>query len=149
VSKGNLVWGIDIGTGKVAVSLIEHDTKGAFFVRNVGVAGSQGVKRGTIHGYELLNTSLARALKQASEGQKIRGVIPAFINLSGENIIVRRPTFKVAVSGKVPKVKKDEIDKLEKQMKKAAKDLDFEKAAELRDKITELKKRHLGLKIVA
>ena len=47
MSKGNLVWGIDIGTGKVAVSLIEHDTKGAFFVRNVGVAGSQGVKRGT------------------------------------------------------------------------------------------------------
>jgi cell division protein FtsA len=120
VSKGNLVWGIDIGTGKVAVSLIEHDSKGAFFVRSVGVAGSQGVKRGTIHGYELLNTSLGRALKQASEGQKIHGAIPAFINLSGENIIVRRPTFKVAIKGKVPKVKKNEIETLAKQVSKDA-----------------------------
>ncbi len=120
MAKGKLVWGIDIGTGKVAVSLIEYDDKGAFFVRGVGVAGSQGVKRGTIHGYELLNTSLGRALKQASEGQKIRGGIPAFINLSGENIFVRRPTFKTGSSGRDPKVKKNDIENLQKQNRKDA-----------------------------
>jgi excinuclease ABC subunit B len=36
-----------------------------------------------------------------------------------------------------------EIDKLEKAMRKAAKDLDFEKAADLRDKILELKKAQI------
>jgi len=36
-----------------------------------------------------------------------------------------------------------EIERLEKQMKKAAKALDFEKAAELRDQVLELKKRHI------
>ncbi|MCB9255253.1 MAG: excinuclease ABC subunit UvrB [Bdellovibrionaceae bacterium] len=38
-----------------------------------------------------------------------------------------------------------ELDRLEKQMKKAAKNLQFEKAAELRDQIVELKRRQLGL----
>ncbi len=38
------------------------------------------------------------------------------------------------------------IAKLEKQMKKAAKDLDFEKAAKLRDRVLELKKKDMGIK---
>lgn len=41
------------------------------------------------------------------------------------------------------------IEKLEKDMKKAARDLDFEKAAELRDQVVALKRRQVGLKIVA
>jgi excinuclease ABC subunit B len=41
-----------------------------------------------------------------------------------------------------------EIERVEKAMRKAAKDLEFEKAAELRDKLTELKKRQMGLELV-
>lgn len=41
------------------------------------------------------------------------------------------------------------IEKLEKEMKKAAKNLDFEKAAELRDQVVALKRRQVGLKVVA
>jgi excinuclease ABC subunit B len=41
-----------------------------------------------------------------------------------------------------------EIDRVEKAMRKAAKDLDFEKAAELRDRLTELKKRQMGLEVL-
>jgi excinuclease ABC subunit B len=42
-----------------------------------------------------------------------------------------------------PKKLPKEIDKLEKMMKKAAKDLDFEKAAQMRDQLIELKKMQL------
>lgn len=41
------------------------------------------------------------------------------------------------------------IEKLDKQMKKAAKDLDFEKAAELRDEIIRLKRKQMGMMVVA
>ena len=39
-----------------------------------------------------------------------------------------------------------EMDRIEKQMRKAAKDLDFEKAADLRDKLLRLKKQMMGLR---
>jgi len=42
-----------------------------------------------------------------------------------------------------------EVERLEKAMKKAAKDLEFEKAAELRDKLLTLKKRQMGIKTSA
>lgn len=45
--------------------------------------------------------------------------------------------------GIAPEKIPSEIDKLEKEMRKAAKDLDFEKAASLRDKILALKKEHI------
>jgi excinuclease ABC subunit B len=38
-----------------------------------------------------------------------------------------------------------ELDKVEKMMKKAAKNLEFEKAATLRDRLFQLKKHHLGI----
>ncbi len=62
--------------------------------------------------------------------------------------------FEVSISKKKGKAVPDkdvpkEIDKLEKLMKKAAHDLDFEKAAELRDELTLLKRRQLGLLVVA
>jgi excinuclease ABC subunit B len=37
------------------------------------------------------------------------------------------------------------IESLEKEMKKSAKKLDFEKAAELRDRINELKEKAIGI----
>ncbi len=61
--------------------------------------------------------------------------------------------FEVSI-GKKGKAVKDadlpkEIQRIEKLMKKAAHDLDFEKAAELRDNLSALKRRHMGLQIVA
>jgi excinuclease ABC subunit B len=40
------------------------------------------------------------------------------------------------------------IQSLEKEMRKAAKNLEFERAAEVRDQIKDLKQRHMGLKIM-
>lgn len=62
--------------------------------------------------------------------------------------------FEVSISKKKGKAVSDkdlpkEIDKIEKAMKKAAHDLDFEKAAELRDELTLLKRRQMGLLVVA
>jgi excinuclease ABC subunit B len=46
-----------------------------------------------------------------------------------------------------PQKRKEKIDQLEKGMKEAAKNLEFEKAAKLRDEIVKLKKRELDLEL--
>ncbi len=60
-------------------------------------------------------------------------------------------TVPVAAEKKVEYVPKDElpviIRELEKEMKEAAKRLDFERAAELRDRIKELKSQDLGVRV--
>ena len=94
-----------------------------------------------------------RRLRQ-SEYNTQHGITPSSVKKNIQNSLyqpeemdyyevkVKEKDAKYEISEKaLPK----EIDKLEKLMKKAAKALDFEKAAELRDKVQELKKRQMGL----
>ena len=108
-----------------------------------------------------ITASMDFAMKETERRRKIQeaynianNITPASIKKNIQNSLYAPESmdyFDIKVADKksdyivddkmVPK----EIERLDKLMKKAAKTLDFEKAAELRDKITELKKRQMGL----
>ncbi|MBY0372002.1 excinuclease ABC subunit UvrB [bacterium] len=97
--------------------------------------------------FAIRETNRRRALQE--EYNKAHGITPASVKKNIQDPLYRMENmdyFEVKVAQKkagytaglqnLPK----EIEKIEKMMRKAAKDLEFEKAAELRDRLNELKK---------
>jgi len=109
--------------------------------------------------------SMAFALKETERRKKIQleynrvhNITPVSIKKNIQNSLYSAADmdyYEVKIGDKDdkysadPKVLPLEIEKLERMMKKAAKDLEFEKAAELRDKVLALKKRQMGIKTSA
>ncbi len=94
----------------------------------------------------------ARRRKIQEEYNRVHGITPATIIKNIQSPLYQAEQmdyFELKVADKKkdyaadPKELPKEIDRLEKMMKKAAKALDFEKAAEIRDKLTELRKLQL------
>jgi excinuclease ABC subunit B len=106
--------------------------------------------------FALKETDRRRAIQEAYN--KEHGITPATVVKNIQNPLYQaeqRDYFEVKIAEKGSKYQAlddkalpKEIDRIEKSMRKAAKDLDFEKAAELRDRLTELKKRQMGLEIL-
>ena len=112
-----------------------------------------------------ITDSIAFALKETERRKKIQleynrvhNITPVSIKKNIQNSLYSPENmdyYEIKVADKNdkysadPKVLPLEIEKLEKMMKKAAKDLEFEKAAELRDKVLALKKRQMGIKTTA
>lgn len=106
--------------------------------------------------FALSETERRRKLQE--EYNKTHGITPASVKKNIQSPLYHAESldyFEVSIPSKKDKLAINEkalpkeIEKLEKQMKKAAKDLDFEKAAELRDLVIELKKKQMGLRVVA
>ena len=102
--------------------------------------------------YALKETARRKLIQQ--EYNRVHNITPASIVKNIQNSLYATENmdyFDVKVAGKNEKYALDEkvlpkeIEKIEKLMKKAAKDLNFEKAAELRDHLVELKKRQMGI----
>jgi excinuclease ABC subunit B len=93
--------------------------------------------------YKAIKTTITRRIKQ-KEYNKIHGITPKSTIRKLDKSLKEEGYEAIAkVKGKnkiPPKEKKAIIAKLRKEMQEAAKALEFEKAAMLRDKIEELKK---------
>jgi excinuclease ABC subunit B len=107
-----------------------------------------------------ITASIDYAMKETDRRRKIQteynvahGITPASVVKNIQNsMYAEESDYQGAKLGENKKSKEipdaalpKEIDKLEKLMKKTAKKLDFEKAAELRDMIVQLKKRQMGI----
>ena len=89
--------------------------------------------------YAINETKRRRNIQE--EYNKLHGIIPKTIEKSIKEVISNTSTEKSKNNKKINVSENINIDDLEKEMKKAAKELDFERAMELRDIIFELKLR--------
>jgi excinuclease ABC subunit B len=110
---------------------------------------------------DVITGSIDFALKETERRKKIQedynkanGITPASVRKNIQSSLYQVETMdyhEVKIADKAAKYEVSdealpkEIEKLEKQMRKAAKDLNFELAAELRDRIVQLKKRQMGI----
>jgi excinuclease ABC subunit B len=121
---------------------------------------------GTVLMYaDVVTKSIDFALKETERRKKIQleynqvhGITPQSVKKNIQNPLYHNENsdyFEIKLPEKRGTIAMDEkaipkeLEKLEKLMKKAAKDLEFEKAAELRDRINLLKKKQMGLSVVA
>lgn len=110
---------------------------------------------------DVITASIDFAVKETERRRKIQEEYNRANNITPASIVknIQNPLYRAEQMDYFPvkiaeaKEKYDlspealakEIDRLDKLMKKAAKALDFEKAAELRDKLTELRRKELGV----
>jgi excinuclease ABC subunit B len=110
---------------------------------------------------DVVTGSIDFALKETERRKKIQeeynkkhGITPASVRKNIQSSLYQAESLDyhdVKIADKPAKYEVSdealpkEIEKVEKQMRKAAKDLNFELAAELRDRIVQLKKRLMGL----
>ena len=119
---------------------------------------------GTVIMYgDVLTKSIDFAVKETERRKKIQheynllhGITPQSVIKSIQNSLYQPESMdyiEIALPdnrgsiGLSEKALPKEIEKLEMMMKKAAKDMEFEKAADLRDRIVLLKKKQMGLKV--
>ena len=98
-----------------------------------------------------ITDSMARAIRETDRRREIQrkfneehGIVPQTVKKAVRDVVeMTRPIDKAAGSGEVSKLSKKElkdwIGRLEKEMRQAAKELDFERAAELRDLMLEMR----------
>ena len=98
-----------------------------------------------------LVSRMARAIRETDRRREIQrkfneehGIVPQTVKKAVRDVVeMTRPIDKAAGSGEVSKLSKKElkdwIGRLEKEMRQAAKELDFERAAELRDLMLEMR----------
>jgi len=147
------------------VAILDADKEGFLrsqtsLVQTVGRA-ARNVEGTVILYADTVTASISGALKETERRRRIQedynkkhGITPASIVKNIQSPLYKAEAmdyfdFKVAEKKAVYEVAElelpKEIEKLEKLMKKAAKALDFERAAELRDKLLSLKKQQLGV----
>ena len=98
-----------------------------------------------------ITDSMARAIRETDRRREIQrkfneehGIVPQTVKKAVRDVVeMTRPIDKAAGSGEVSKLSKKElkdwIGRLEKEMRQAAKEQDFERAAELRDLMLEMR----------
>jgi excinuclease ABC subunit B len=142
------------------VAILDADKEGFLrsetsLIQTIGRA-ARNVEGKVIMYADTVTDSMRRAISETNRRRKIQmeynirhGIKPKTIEKAIHDVIeatkVAEESEKYGVSKDEDFMSRDEVDKLigrlTKEMKEAAKDLQFERAAELRDKITELKSR--------
>jgi cell division protein FtsA len=114
--KHQQVLGLDIGSGKIAAVLCEVDSKGSFYIKNIGTAPSVMIKKGAINpdSYSESLDSIREAVYQAIG--KTKKKIPALVTQSGHALSIRRPAFQIKIKSKNPVVEKKHIHSLQKMI---------------------------------
>ncbi len=144
------------------VAILDADKEGFLrsetsLIQTIGRA-ARNVEGKVIMYADVVTESMRKAISETNRRRKIQmeynishGITPKSIQKSVRDVIeatkVAEDEAKYSVNHIADSMHKEEIaefiDKLKKEMKTAAADLQFERAAELRDKITELKKKLL------
>ncbi len=98
-----------------------------------------------------ITQSMDEAIKETERRRKIQlaynkehHIVPKTIKKDIRELISNVDETKLSKKKKYDKIDTKMLDKIEEEMKEAAKNLDFEKAAAVRDKLAELKSRVLG-----
>jgi excinuclease ABC subunit B len=142
------------------VAILDADKEGFLrsttsLIQTIGRA-ARNVNGKVILYADRITPSMKKAIEETERRRKIQeeynkkhGIVPQTVKRSIEASILEdagvMPFYKIKVSKEEPLPKTEEevlerIAQLEKEMKEAAKNWEFEKAAELRDKIKELRK---------
>ncbi|SMP18861.1 Excinuclease ABC subunit B [Desulfurobacterium pacificum] len=142
------------------VAILDADKEGFLrsttsLIQTIGRA-ARNVNGKVILYADRITPSMKKAIEETERRRKIQeeynkkhGIVPQTVKRSIEASILEdagvMPFYKIKVSKEEPLPKTEEevlerIARLEKEMKEAAKNWEFEKAAELRDKIKELRK---------
>jgi excinuclease ABC subunit B len=144
------------------VAILDADKEGFLrsetsLIQTIGRA-ARNVEGKVIMYADVVTESMRKAISETNRRRKIQmeynishGITPKSIQKSVRDVIeatkVAEDEAKYSVNHIADSMHKEEIaefiDKLKKEMKTVAADLQFERAAELRDKITELKKKLL------
>lgn len=140
--------GLDIPEVKL-VAILDADKEGFLrsegaLIQTIGRAARNAESKVIMYG-DTITASMKRAIDETNRRREIQqrynkehGIVPKTIIKDIKNTLLI--TSKVEEENKLSeKEKKDLIVKFEKELELAVKDLDFEKAIELRDKIIELK----------
>lgn len=142
------------------VAILDADKEGFLrsetsLIQTIGRA-ARNVEGKVIMYADVVTESMRKAISETNRRRKIQmeynienGITPKTIQKGIRDVIeitkAAEDSVKYSVHGDESSMRKEEllvlIEKLSDEMRNAAKDLQFERAAELRDKITELKKR--------
>ena len=103
-----LVTGLDIGTNKIAVIIAEEDEVQGFQVIGVGVAPSEGLRRGVVVNLDKTVQSIERALHEAElmAGREVESV---YVGIAGDHIRSINSRGVVAVSGPTHEITMDDV----------------------------------------
>jgi len=107
-SVGQLIAGLDIGTNKIAVIIAERDEYEGFQVIGVGVAPSEGLRRGVVVNLDKTVQSIQKALKEA-ELMAGREVETVYVGIAGDHIRSINSRGVVAVSGPTHEITPDDV----------------------------------------
>lgn len=107
-STGEIVAGIDIGTNKIAVIISEVDEAELFKIIGVGVAPSEGLRRGVVVNLDKTVQSIRRAVQEAElmAGIEIDSV---YVGIAGDHIRSINSRGVVAVSGVNNEIGPDDV----------------------------------------
>lgn len=142
------------------VAILDADKEGFLrsetsLIQTIGRA-ARNVEGKVVMYADNITDSMRKAISETNRRRNIQmeyntehGITPKTIEKSVRDVIeitkVAEDSVKYSISGNEDTMSADEmkklIDRLSKEMKQAASDLQFERAAELRDKITELKQK--------
>ena len=107
----DLIVGLDIGTTKVCAVVGERDENGGIAIVGVGVAPSQGLRRGVVINIESTMQSVTKAIDAAEmmSGREIQGV---FTGIAGAHIEGINSRGVVAVTGRGREIDKDDVKRV-------------------------------------
>jgi|Deesub1362B_J571_1020462.scaffolds.fasta_scaffold01911_3 cell division protein FtsA len=107
-ATAEIVAGLDIGTNKIAVIIAELDPRQNFQVIGVGVAPSEGLRRGVVVNLEKTVVSIQKALREAElmAGREIDAV---YVGIAGDHIRSINSRGVVAVSGPDREITPDDV----------------------------------------
>ena len=104
----SLIVGLDIGTTKVCACIAERNENGLLEVIGVGVAPSQGLRRGVVINIESTLKSVAAAI-EAAELMSGREVESVLTGIAGAHIEGLNSRGVVAVTGRDREISKEDV----------------------------------------
>lgn len=122
---GQIFAGVDIGTNKIAVLIAEADEFQTFKIIGVGVAPSEGLRRGVVVNLEKTVQSIEKAVQEAElmAGVEIDTV---YVGIAGDHIRSINSRGVVAVSGQNKEIKPDDIRRVTEAAKAVSLPIDRE-----------------------
>ena len=100
--------GLDIGTSKIAVVIAEIDEPGPFKIIGVGIAPSEGLRRGVVVNLDKTVSSIEKAVSEAElmAGVEVSSV---YVGIAGDHIRSINSRGVVAVSGSNHEIGPDDV----------------------------------------
>jgi len=105
---GEIYAALDIGTNKIAMLITEIDDEQAFKIIGVGVAPSEGLRRGVVVNLEKTVQSIEKAVREAEmmAGVQVHSV---YVGIAGDHIRSINSRGVVAVSGANHEIKEEDV----------------------------------------